>query len=569
MTRQENAIISVSNKDGIVEFADGLIGQGFNIYASSGTAKLINESGLAAVDIAELVGGGPILGHRVVTLSREVHAGLLADINNPDHLSELEKLGIPILDLAAVDMYPLRQAIADPSNTEADVIEATDIGGPGMLRSAAKGRRIVLSRVEQRPEVLGWIKAGRPDEAEFLRKLAGIAEYEAAAYILESAKYLGGSSVFGFMGEKVAEPLYGENPQQGGAAIYMSRDGRNPLSYSRYEQHGGIETSYNNVVEFAERMTQTITHIAAGFEHNFGEVPPLAVGVKHGNACGAAYGDTPQEVIRKMIEGDERAIFGGSIMLNFELDEELAQLLVSHNMKDGKKRLLDIVVAAGVSDEAKEILQRKKTGKLRLLTNPALAGLGMDSLDRDQRFRYIPDGVAVQDNYTYVPNLKRDAVIQAGGWVNPGQERDLVLAWGVGSTSTSNTMTLARDGMVIGNGVGQQDRVGAADLALKRAYDAGHAGHYPGNVYMSDPDAVLEALVTERLVYNVSGAVAYSDSFFAFADGAERLIEGGVGVILTSSGSENDERVFKRISDLGIQSLLTLPDKQARGFFGH
>jgi phosphoribosylaminoimidazolecarboxamide formyltransferase / IMP cyclohydrolase len=539
MAGKENALISVYNKDGLEEFADGLSTQGFNIYASGGTAKRIGEAGIEVTDVAELVGGGSILGHRVVTLSREVHAALLAQ-KTPEDLAELERLGIPLIDLVAVDMYPLRDALANPDSTERDIIEQTDIGGPTMLRSAAKGRRIVLSRVEQRPEVLKWLADGRPDEEEFRRQLAGIAELEAAAYILESAKYIGGPAVFGFIGEKIAEPLYGENPWQGGAGIYMERNGKNPLAYNRYEQHGGIETSYNNVVEFAERMTQTITHIAAGFEHNFGEVPALALGVKHGNACGAAYADTPQEVIKKMLEGDERAIFGGSVMLNFEIDKELAELLMSHDMKDGQKRLLDIVIAAGVTDEAKEILQRK-TGKLRLLTNPALASLGMDSLDTAQRSRYIPDGMAVQDNYTYVPEI-RQAELLAGGWMSPEQERDLVLAWAVGSTSNSNTITIVENGMVIGNGVGQQDRVGAAELALKRAVDADH---------------------------DSEGAVAYSDSFFPYPDGAEVLADAGVRVILATSGSINDSNVADALRAKGIQSFLTFPDKTSRGFFGH
>ncbi len=540
MADKENALISVYNKNGLEEFADGLVAQGFNIYASGGTARRISEADIPVTDVAELIGGGSILGHRVVTLSREVHAALLAQ-KTPEDLEELERLGIPLIDLVAVDMYPLRDELAKPDSTEESVTEQTDIGGPTMLRAAAKGRRIVLSRVEQRAEVLEWLKNGRPDEEEFRRRLAGIAEYEVAAYVLESARYLGGPAVFGFMGQRVSTPLYGENPWQGNAGIYMDRNSTNPLAFHRFEQHGGIETSYNNVVEFAERMTQTVAHIAAGFEKNFGEVPALAIGVKHGNPCGAAYANTPHEAIRKMIEGDERAIFGGSIMLNFELDGELAELLVSHGMPSDQKRLLDIVIAAGADEDTIDILQRK-TGKLRLLTNPALAELGVDSLDTKPRFRYIPDGAAVQDNYTYVPNLKRDAAILAGGWVSPEQERDLVLAWGVGSTSNSNTITLVKDGKLIGNGVGQQDRVGAAELAIKRAKDAGH---------------------------NVEGACAYSDSFFPYPDGPLILAEAGIGIILSSSGSVKDSEIAEALAAKKLQSFLTLPDKEARGFFGH
>lgn len=559
MSKNENALISVFNKDGIVEFADDLVAQGFNIYASGGTATKIGEAGIQVTDVAELVGGSSILGHRVVTLSREVHAALLAQ-KTPKDLAELERLGIPLIDLVAVDMYPLADAIANPESTEHDVIENTDIGGPTMLRSAAKGRRIVLSRAEQRPEVLKWLADDRPDEEEFRRRLAGIAELEAAAYILESAKYIGGRAVFGFIGEEVAEPLYGENPWQGNARIYMKREGKNPLAYRQYEQHGGIETSYNNVVEFAERMTQTITHVAAGFEENFGEVPPLAIGVKHGNACGAAYGDTPEEVIQKMLEGDERAIFGGSIMLNFEIDEDLAKLLINHDMPEGKQRILDIVVAASATDGAKEILQRKKTGKLRLLTNPALLNLGIDTLDRDQRFRYIPDGMAVQDNYTFVPNLKRHAKIEVGSWVSPQQERDLMLAWGVGSTSNSNTMTIVNDGMVIGNGVSQQDRVGAAQLALTKTTTRVPTIEVRG-------DKLVMPIILDK--NKLKGASTYSDSFFAFPDAAGLLINAGIAAMLTSSGSQNDEDVFAKLKKINAESVLSLPDKYCRGFFGH
>src|SRR3989344_394807 len=193
MAGNKNALISVYNKDGIVDFAGGLSEEGFQIYASGGTARKIGKAGIQVTDVAELVGGEAILGHRVVTLSREVHAGILADKTSPEQLAELERLGIPFIDLVCVDMYPLREAIADPNSTEASVIEQTDIGGPTMLRAAAKGRRIVLARADQRLAVLEWIKAGKPEEEEFLRELAAVAELEVAKYTLESALHLGGT----------------------------------------------------------------------------------------------------------------------------------------------------------------------------------------------------------------------------------------------------------------------------------------------------------------------------------------------------------------------------------------
>jgi phosphoribosylaminoimidazolecarboxamide formyltransferase/IMP cyclohydrolase len=191
MASSENALISVFDKEGIIEFAEGLHELDWNIYASGGTARQISEAGIPVTDVAELVGGDAILEHRVVTLSREVHAGILADQRRDMHVQELENLGIPLLGAVCVDMYPLKSAINSGLN-EQEVLEKTDVGGPTMLHSAAKGRRIVLSQQPQRRVVLEWIKEGQPDEENVLRTLAATAEYEVANYIKESAKYLAG-----------------------------------------------------------------------------------------------------------------------------------------------------------------------------------------------------------------------------------------------------------------------------------------------------------------------------------------------------------------------------------------
>lgn len=185
----ENALISVFNKEGITELAQGLHELDVHIYASGGTARQIGESGVPVTDVAELVGGDAILEHRVVTLSREIHAGLLADQRNDMHVQELESLGIPLLGLVCVDMYPLKAAV-DEGLDEAAVIEKTDVGGPTMLHSAAKGRRVVLSKQAQRRPVLEWLREGQPDEENVLRTLAAVAEQEVANYVRESAKYL-------------------------------------------------------------------------------------------------------------------------------------------------------------------------------------------------------------------------------------------------------------------------------------------------------------------------------------------------------------------------------------------
>jgi phosphoribosylaminoimidazolecarboxamide formyltransferase/IMP cyclohydrolase len=538
MAKNQNALISVYDKDGIVEFADGINGEGFNVYASGGTYKTIAEAGVPATDIAELVGGGAILGHKVVTLSREIAAGLLADLNDDEEMAEMRRLGHPIIHLVCQDSYPLEQAIADPEATKASVLFNTDIGGPNMLREAAKGGRIVLSVAEQRQQVLEWLRSGRPNESEFLEMLASRARYEVARYTMLEAKYWNGARMSGSIALKNSATKYGENPQQADAAFYAdNRVDIDPLGLDQFVHVQGMERSYVNITDM-DRLLQTSTHIAAGFERNFGEVPPMAIGVKHGNACGAAVADTLVAAVEKMLEGDTRAIFGGVVMVNGEIDEEVAETLMKHAMSDDDTRLLDGVIGSAVTDEALELLSRKK---LRVIVNSALAGLSEGSLDTARRIRPVRGGSLEQPNYTFVPKI-RQAELQAGGWISPEQERDLALAWAVNATSNSNTITLVKDGMLIGNGVGQQDRVGAAELAIKRALDSKHG---------------------------IEGAVAVSDSFFPYPDGAQRLVEAGVNVILSTSGSVKDLEVAEILKELGIQSFLTFPDKVARGFYGH
>lgn len=188
---EKNALLSVFKKDGIVEFAGGLRELGWNIFASGGTHKEIVKAGIEAEDIARIAGGEAILGHRVVTISRPLHAGLLARLNEADDLKELESRGLPTIGLVGVDMYPLAQAIAEQRSVE-DILEMTDIGGPLMLRSAAKGRRIVLSRQDQRQPVLNWLDAGMPDEQNVRLTLAAVAEQEVTSYVAQSAQHLAG-----------------------------------------------------------------------------------------------------------------------------------------------------------------------------------------------------------------------------------------------------------------------------------------------------------------------------------------------------------------------------------------
>lgn len=553
--RSEIALLSVYDKTGIEDFAKGLADLGWSLYASGGTAKAIAAAGLDVKDVSELVGGEAILGHRVVTLSREISAGLLADKGSEADMAEMAKLKLPIIDLVCVDMYPLEEAITKPGAAKQDVIEKTDIGGPTMLRAAAKGRRIVLSHAEQRQPVLEWLKAGKPEEAEFLEKLSARAEYEVARYGLTLARHLGGTEVSGFAARLNSKTKYGENPQQAEAGFYAdNRVAADPLGLDKFKHVQGMERSYINMTDI-DRLLQTVTHIAAGFGKNFGQVPAIAVGVKHGNACGAAVAENHVEAVKKMLEGDTRAIFGGVIMVNGEIDKAVSEILMHHAMDGGRNRLLDGVIGASVSDEALELLSRNK---LRVVVNPALGSLNEKSLDDSRRIRPVRGGVLEQPNYTFVMDLSAD-YMQSHGELTDEQKRDLILAWAIGCTSNSNTITLVKGGQLIGNGVGQQDRVGAGQLALTRTtIEPPELAEQNGKLSLTIP------LDKEKL----SGAMAYSDSFFPFPDGPEQLAKAGVKAILTSSGSVGDEQVIKALTDAGVR-LMMVPDKLGRGFYLH
>lgn len=584
-TEQQNALISVYDKTGIVEFARGLIEletEGWQIIASGGTHRTIREAGLPSVDVAKFVGGEEILGHKVVTLSREISAGLLADLKNEKEMAEMKKLGIPLIHLVCQDSYPLEEAIAEPDATPESVLKQSDIGGPTMLREAAKGGRIVLSVPEQRQFVLEWLRAGRPHEADYIRELADRAVYEVARYGMIEANYWNGSKMSGFVALKHSSTKYGENPQQKDAEVHAdNRVNVYPLGIDQFNHVKGWEESFINHTDIY-RLVQTSVRIAAGFERNFGEVPPMAIGVKHGNACGGGVGvaETHVEAVKKMIEGDTRAIHGGVVMINGEIDEEIANLLMRHTLSEGDdNRLLDGVVGASVTDEALEILSR---AKLRVVVNPALADLHESSIDDRRQKRFLgPDVVLEQDANTFVIDFAADCMEQYGE-LTEQQKRDLVLAWAIGSTSNSNTITLVKNGMLIGNGVGQQDRVGAGQLALSRtSIRVPLLDEVNMEALTLQEEALFEKIIEEGLspedlivmsVYldrkKLDGAVAYSDSFFPFADGPTLLAQAGINAFLTTWNTERHKEILRSVHTIGA-SIAMIPDKVGRGFYGH
>lgn len=339
------------------------------------------------------------------------------------------------------------------------------------------------------------------------------------------------------VGERVMQPLYGENPQQESFGLYVDPDNDDPLAISRFELVVGTDPSHNNICGIDDAK-KTIVAIAAGLDKNGHEVNNIAIGAKHGDACGAAIEDSPARATERMLTGDRVAIFGGVAMMNFPITEEVAEVLLKYKQKH---IFLDVVTAPAVDEAAIEPLERK-AGKLRVLTNPALGNLSLASMRDEIKYRQVTGGWLVQRSNPYIPDFTDEDWLDRNGVAeSPEQERDIILAWGIGSTSRSNTITLVKNGMLLANGTGQQDRVGAVQLAKTRAGNRKHS---------------------------LWGAVAYSDSFFPFPDGPQELVDAEVEAVFTTTGSQKDQEVMETFKQGGVR-VFTVPDKEGRGFDRH
>lgn len=540
--RSRKALISVYRKEeiGIGPIASRLVEMGFRIYSSGGTAKYLRNF-VEVTDVATVTRTPAILDHRVVTLHPRVHGGLLAR-DTPAHDEERGKHRIPWFDVVIVDLYPLDQKIASGTATDDDVRELVDIGGPTMLSSAAKGRRIVVSDMKDCHTALEWIEAGCPDKDDMLRWLEAKADFVVSVYRMFSARHFGRGAYEGLQGGRVSEHK-AENGWQGKSSLYRGINNGFPLAVTAFQKAEPevADLSHNNLCDI-DRAVQTATHIGAALKLDFSRVPFIALGVKHGNACGAAVGDAGDgdtvTVLRKMIEGDPQAIFGGLVLVNFEISAREARVLREHRAEDAK-RVLDVIMAPSFTPEARDILRRKE-GKCRMMVNLALLGERIALLDTGPRFRYFAGGdFTVQPNYTFVLTLK-DVQWNAPEW-SYGDGHDLLLAWAIASTSNSNTITIVREGQLMANAVAQQSRVAAAELAVTMGKKAGHS---------------------------LQGALACSDSFFPFADGPKVLAEAGIKSLFTTTGSRKDDEVFAFLRERGVK-VATIPDDKGRMFFGH
>lgn len=338
---------------------------------------------------------------------------------------------------------------------------------------------------------------------------------------------------------EINELRYGENARQG--ANFFTRHSDDPLELGKFLLIEGKIPSYTNMTDL-HRALYTLNHFVAAVEMHTLRPTFCAVAVKHGNPCGAGYGTSPQIALERMILGDTLAIFGGIVITNFNIEYPEAQtLLYAYPSEFVEKRVLDMVIAPGISTGAAQMLRRRES-RCIMLTNPALVALSEATFEDNYQCRGVRMGYLVQDRDTQVLNF-RDPRMQIFGERLEHLETDFGAAAALCRTSNSNTITLFKDGMLLGQGVAQTSRVRAAQVALLNATESGHKAR-------------------------LKGCVAVSDSFFPFDDGPKILMEAGVSAIFATSGSVNDEQVRKAVSDQR-RTLYQLPDSVARMFFGH
>lgn len=527
-------LVSVSDKTGLLDYGQKFVDRGCEIVSTGGTANALRGGGIPVTDASEVTRFPELMGGRLKTIHPRIIGGMIANRANLEHLGELAGQNIELFDALIVNLYPLEATIAEPNATREKIIESIDIGGPNMISAAAKGGIPVIIDPADMPELLSRLTEGTHLDPDYTARLAVKATTHVAGYRLAEARWRSGGDIDGMVGKKVLACKYGENAWQTPAGLY-STGSSDPLGLDKFQVVAGQPPSYNNLCDL-DRMLQTATHIAVA-----NELGDLAIAVKHGNPCGAAFiyhegfpkDEDQEKLIVRTVDGDRRAVFGGLLLTSFCMSAGLAEILLTHGMPAGQRRVLDGIIAPGFSPDAIEMLKRKGD-KCRFIRNDHLYNLKGCGLDSAARFRYVRGGFLRQPNYTAVPNWSALNI-------HPDDQMDIRLAWSVGAHSNSNTITLVKNGMLIGNGVGQQDRVGCCELALKRARDAGH-----------DP----------------RGAVAYSDSFFPFEDGPQVLIDAGIRAIFATSGSIRDAKVRAVCENAGVR-LYQLPDAEARGFFGH
>jgi phosphoribosylaminoimidazolecarboxamide formyltransferase/IMP cyclohydrolase len=508
----KQALISVSDKAGVVDFAKALARLGYRLLSTGGTAKLLAEQGLAVTEVAAYTGFPEILDGRVKTLNPRIHAGLLARRPDPAHMKSLQEHGIDPIDLLVVNLYPFEQAIAKAGCTFDDAIENIDIGGPAMLRAAAKNHESVAVVVD--PGDYGCIVEELNDKgavsAATRLALAKKVFAHTARYDGAIANYLTALDGQGSRGAfpdvlsrqwvKVQQMRYGENPHQQ-AAFYRERDVA-PGQLASYAQLQGKELSYNNIAD-ADAAWDCVRSFDA----------PACVIIKHANPCGVAVGGSAAEAYAKAFRTDPTSAFGGIIAFNRAVDAAAAQAVA--------KQFVEVVIAPAFDEAARGVFSAKQN--VRLLT------VALGSAQNDFDFKRVGGGLLVQtpDVHTLKPADLKVVTVKTP---TPAQLADLMFAWNVARFVKSNTIVFAHDGMTLGVGAGQMSRIDSARIASIKAKEAG---------------------------LTLAGSAAASDAFFPFRDGLDVVVDAGATCVIQPGGSMRDEEVIAAANERGIAMVFT------------
>jgi len=514
----KQALISVSDKTGVLDFARALSALGVNILSTGGTAKLLQDNGVPVTEVADYTGFPEMLDGRVKTLHPKVHGGILARRDFPEHVAKLEEHGIPQIDMVVVNLYPFQQTVAKQECSLEDAIENIDIGGPTMLRSAAKNHRDVVVIVDPSDygvvlaEMKGAGEATGPVSYETKFRLAKKVFAHTAQYDGTITNYLTSlgedrahatRSSFpqtlnmGF--EKVQDMRYGENPHQG-AALYTAEG---QAGIAQGEQLHGKAMSYNNYVD-ADAAYR------AAYDH--GDAPTVAI-IKHANPCGVAIGVDALDAYSRALQTDPTSAFGGIIAFNVEVDGKAAEALA--------KLFVEVLIAPSFTAEARQIMAAKQNVRLLEIA----LGNGQNAYD----VKRVGGGLLVQS-----PDAKNvelaDVRVVSKKQPTQQQLQDLMFAWRVAKYVKSNAIVFCGNGMTLGVGAGQMSRIDSARIASIKAQNAG---------------------------LSLAGSAVASDAFFPFRDGLDVVVDAGATCVIHPGGSMRDQEVIDAADERGVVMLYT------------
>ncbi|WP_414044555.1 bifunctional phosphoribosylaminoimidazolecarboxamide formyltransferase/IMP cyclohydrolase [Macrococcus equi] len=488
------ALLSVSDKTGIVEFAKNLVANDFEVYSTGGTKKTLEENNIPVKSVSELTNFPEIMDGRVKTLHPNIHGGILADRDNNEHVAAMKEHNIAPIDLVAVNLYPFEATVAKPDVTEADAIENIDIGGPTMLRSSAKNFKHVITIVDPKDYDVVIEKIKNDDvDYEFRKSLM-------VKVFTHTNKY--DAAIVNFFSNNKESLRYGENPHQSAEFIKTS-DAKNTLAGAK--QLHGKPLSFNNIKD-----ADATLFLAKQFDM------PAAVAVKHMNPCGVGTGETIAQAFQNAFDADSQSIFGGIVAVNREVDKATAEIM--HSI------FLEVIIAPSFSSEALEILTQKKN--IRLLE------IDMTVEENEKEFVSVSGGYLVQDkDLLNVP--REDMRVVTETQPTEAQWKAIELGWKVVKSVKSNAIVLANDKQTVGIGAGQMNRVGSAKIAIERAIEMNENVVMASDGFFPMSDTVETAHAAGiKCIVQPGGSIKDQDSI-------DKANEFGIAMVMT------DVRHFK------------------------